>query len=205
MILLAAAAALAMKGEPPITQATPGRRKSDWVVDSLGGGLARYYPDLAVRTNVEGYVLLRCGVKPPGRLDNCEVVKETPPGFGFGEAALRMAPLFKRRVDLPEHPRAEDQTASLPLSFKLPRNFEPVMFKTFRIRIPGLPAGHAEVSCQVFAGRLDNCSVAMAERPELEAPALKAARDFVPGDLPLGMRLTLPFLFEPPEQSVQKP
>lgn len=40
---------------------------------------------------VEGTVALHCVVTAEGRLDNCEVVEETPQGRGFGPAALAAA------------------------------------------------------------------------------------------------------------------
>jgi periplasmic protein TonB len=52
--------------------------------------LARYYPRRAIERGVEGFVLLDCLVATSGRL-NCSVLSETPSGWQFGEAALRIA------------------------------------------------------------------------------------------------------------------
>lgn len=52
--------------------------------------LARYYPRRALAREVEGAVTLDCLVSTAGRL-SCNVVSETPNGWGFGEAALRIA------------------------------------------------------------------------------------------------------------------
>jgi TonB family protein len=52
--------------------------------------LARYYPERALRREVEGRVVLDCGVSIRGALD-CAVVSETPANWGFGEAALRIS------------------------------------------------------------------------------------------------------------------
>ena len=52
--------------------------------------LARHYPDRALRREVEGRVVLDCGVSIRGALD-CAVVSETPANWGFGEAALRIS------------------------------------------------------------------------------------------------------------------
>lgn len=40
---------------------------------------------------VPGTVVLTCTVTVEGRLSGCEIVEETPPGRGFGQAALRSA------------------------------------------------------------------------------------------------------------------
>lgn len=51
---------------------------------------ARYYPRAAFVQGVEGRVVLDCLVEVSGRLA-CAVTSETPPGQGFGEAALAIA------------------------------------------------------------------------------------------------------------------
>lgn len=52
--------------------------------------LARYFPARALAMGREGQVVLDCAVGTDGRL-SCAVVSETPPGWGFGEAALRIS------------------------------------------------------------------------------------------------------------------
>jgi periplasmic protein TonB len=52
--------------------------------------LARYYPARAIERNIEGDVVLNCLVRVSGLLD-CEVVSESPAGWGFSQAALRIA------------------------------------------------------------------------------------------------------------------
>jgi periplasmic protein TonB len=52
--------------------------------------LTRYYPDRALGRNIEGEAVLNCLVATSGLL-NCDVVSETPTGWGFGEAAQRIA------------------------------------------------------------------------------------------------------------------
>lgn len=45
----------------------------------------------AKRARVDGMVTLRCTIRLDSRLENCRVVSETPVGFGFGAAAVRVA------------------------------------------------------------------------------------------------------------------
>jgi periplasmic protein TonB len=52
--------------------------------------LARYYPARAVDRAIEGEVMLDCLVSTAGALD-CRVLTETPTGWGFGNAARRIA------------------------------------------------------------------------------------------------------------------
>ena len=68
-------------GPPEITNPRWLRRPRD---------LAAYYPRRAIDRGVTGEVVLDCLVSPVGRLA-CSVVSETPPNWGFGEAALRIS------------------------------------------------------------------------------------------------------------------
>jgi hypothetical protein len=49
------------------------------------------YPERALKTGVSGFAVIRCDAKPDDQLDDCAVDEESPPGFGFGEATLRLA------------------------------------------------------------------------------------------------------------------
>lgn len=57
-----------------------------WVVpfDESAG---QAFPDRALAAKVAGDVVLDCGVRADGRLSDCDVRRETPPGYGFGQAA----------------------------------------------------------------------------------------------------------------------
>lgn len=52
--------------------------------------LSRYYPRRALLRGVEGAVALDCIVSITGHL-GCSVISEAPRGWGFGDAALRIA------------------------------------------------------------------------------------------------------------------
>jgi protein TonB len=56
--------------------------------------LARYYPPRAIERDIEGDVVLNCLVRVSGLLD-CEVVSESPAGWGFSRAALRIADAYR--------------------------------------------------------------------------------------------------------------
>ncbi len=57
--------------------------------------LARYYPPQATIAGVNGRAVMTCLVTAEGSVSDCQVVDETPPGLGFGGAAVAMAPLFR--------------------------------------------------------------------------------------------------------------
>lgn len=71
--------------------------RPDWVRKPNGDDLARFYPDRAQRLEMEGRVVLLCHVQNDGLLRLCEIIEETPPGYDFGAAVLKMAPLFRMR------------------------------------------------------------------------------------------------------------
>jgi hypothetical protein len=52
--------------------------------------VARYYPAAALRRQIAGQVLLRCGPYGPAKGFVCRVTGETPGAQGFGAAAMRM-------------------------------------------------------------------------------------------------------------------
>ena len=74
----------------------------DWRKMPTGDDLAREYPPLASMMNIEGKATITCTVEVEGRLDQCRVLSESPAGFGFGAATMRMAAYFEMipaRVD----------------------------------------------------------------------------------------------------------
>jgi hypothetical protein len=52
------------------------------------------FPDNALRQGVGGEAMLKCFVAYDGALDKCVVIEDSPAGWGFGDAALGLAPTF---------------------------------------------------------------------------------------------------------------
>jgi len=79
------------------------------------------YPSKAADEDVSGRVVVSCTVTPKYRLRDCEVVESSPPGYNFGEAALKIA----RAMTLPEKDRAKGQPGEVvrvPIRFKMPED-----------------------------------------------------------------------------------
>jgi len=74
--------------------------------------LRSYYPARAAAAGLDGEATLRCDITPQIVLLNCRLKSENPAGFGFGEAALRLAKLSR------PNPRAQ-----LPASRGAPMRF----------------------------------------------------------------------------------
>ena len=53
-------------------------------------------PQAARAARRAGRASVNCVIRSDTRLEDCRIVSETPPGLGFGEAALRIAPMYFR-------------------------------------------------------------------------------------------------------------
>ena len=85
-----------------------------------GEDMARYYPDRAQRMEVGGTARMSCAIGARGALESCQVLSESPPEYGFGDAALKVSRLFRYS------PESIDGTTTgepvvIPFSFAVPR------------------------------------------------------------------------------------
>lgn len=112
----------------------------------------QYYPAAARKLNIEGFASIACYVRADGALRDCVVQSEDPPGNGFGEAALQMAPLFKMRPATSDGQPIESPTPIIiPIKFRLPvYGFEVARRLTKSVSDPRVKAW---VSRIVAAGR----------------------------------------------------
>lgn len=90
-----------------------------WVRRPAGEDLARVYPIPAQRANMAGRAVMSCSVTAAGLLTNCVAASESPAGQGFGEAALKLAPLFAMSSDVGGQSVAGG-TVRIPIIFRLP-------------------------------------------------------------------------------------
>ena len=74
--------------DPPLAY-DPARyvRQVHWYLPQDPAKAARVFPQKAAAKKLEGDVVLDCGVNAQGRLSDCETVRETPAGYGFGASA----------------------------------------------------------------------------------------------------------------------
>lgn len=59
--------------------------------------VSNFYPDRALRMEMEGTAMLDCMVQPDGALADCSVTAERPRNYQFGEAALQLSKIFRLR------------------------------------------------------------------------------------------------------------
>ncbi|MBU2118161.1 MAG: TonB family protein [Alphaproteobacteria bacterium] len=126
LILLAPGGAWAQSGElePPAVVTPPSlvlvAPRPAMITNPRWGQPPRLiYPEAALSGNVEGAVVMACRVRGDGRFQDCEVVSETPSGYGFAAAAMegsRTARVHPRTVD----GLAVDARATWTARFRLP-------------------------------------------------------------------------------------
>jgi protein TonB len=89
--IIAAAAAVSAPGLdiPPA---------SAWQRTPTGAEFAQVYPLRPQRLSQGGEVHLRCRVTREGDVVDCSVTSESPENFGFGDAALKLMPLFQMKA-----------------------------------------------------------------------------------------------------------
>jgi periplasmic protein TonB len=111
-----------IKPAPPPTPPRPSViTNPDWARRPSGEDVARYYPDRAMRMNIEGRATLSCQVTAKGTLENCSVDSEEPADQDFGAAALRMSKLFRMRPKTQDGAPVEGGTVRIPIRFTLPK------------------------------------------------------------------------------------
>lgn len=138
------------------------------------------YPQDALRQNVEGHVVLRCGLTADALLKSCDVLTELPRGYGFGRAAKSLVPLFKGeplgdalkalatlRVDVPFGFSRSGQPDLAKARWT--RKFDPdAVLQAFpeEAAKAGLAGGRASLDCAAAKdGSLDDCRVVGEDPP----------------------------------------
>jgi TonB family protein len=91
-------------------------REPEWLRKPSAEDMKAAWPVEAARSGKPGKVVLRCEVDPQGLLQKCAVLSETPPGLGFGGAALMIAPSFKMKPRL-ENGQPVRGVVTIPIAF----------------------------------------------------------------------------------------
>jgi len=112
--LLGAGAVWAAKPAAPLLITQP-----DWTRKPTGDDLKRYYPAEAMKAGAEGSAVIDCGVARDGRLRNCAIHAEKPARYRFGEAALKMTPLFQMQPTRVNGKPTAGGHVRIPIRFKL--------------------------------------------------------------------------------------
>jgi TonB family protein len=101
----------------------------DWISRPTARDLAELYPKAAAARRLEGQAVLRCGVEADGSLSGCSVSDESPPGEGFGDAALAMSSRFRMRPMTRDGAPVAGGRVNIPIRFGLP-SAQPLTLET---------------------------------------------------------------------------
>lgn len=110
---------LMLAGAPTAQAHQPVVVEPDWAAPMREEDLISAYPPEALKQGHEGRVLLHCRVHHDGSLSDCQVTQETPPGEGFGEAALKLQPKIKMKPKTVDGQAVDDGEVEIPLNFKM--------------------------------------------------------------------------------------
>lgn len=91
-------------------------RSPVWAGPAQTPGGQEFTPERATRQAVNGHVMLLCRSHAvDGHVSDCRVAYESPPGWGFGSAAMRMAANFN--VNRSTTPPRPDGLVLVPIRF----------------------------------------------------------------------------------------
>ncbi len=119
-VALALALAGAAHAQPGMTITNP-----DWIRQPEAKDLARHYPKIANRFEIEGRAMLSCKVDVKGRLNSCSTSDVSPSNLGFASAAIAVSDLFEMRPQTLNGLPVDGAEVRIPLRFTLPADPPP--------------------------------------------------------------------------------
>jgi len=81
--------------------------------------MGQYYPERAQRMEVQGRTILTCSSVKDEHLSGCRVTEETPPGYGFGIAAMKTSEFLRYSPEAIDGVQV-DGPLVMPFTFSLP-------------------------------------------------------------------------------------
>ncbi|MGH6911666.1 MAG: energy transducer TonB, partial [Phenylobacterium sp.] len=97
------------------------RQAPYWLRKPSGDDIAAVYPREAALRGLDGAGAIQCEVGPQGSMTSCVIVEESPAGYGFGLAALKLSTRFKLKPMERDGVPVSGGTIKIPIRFRLPR------------------------------------------------------------------------------------
>ena len=93
----------------------------DWLRLPTGNDVVHYYPEQARLKSIGGRAVISCKVSADLHVEACTVISEDPPGFGFGDAAIKLSKLFIMKPNGRDGtPAVIGASVTLPIRFEVP-------------------------------------------------------------------------------------
>jgi TonB family protein len=152
----------------------------DWLRKPTAEELAAAWPAEATKQGVtQGRVIIACSVMVDGKLSDCVVKEETPPGAGLAAAALGLAETMRMRPRMVDGHAVEGARVTIPVNFVKPAGHAAVVTNPEWLRKPTFdqlmavfPAkangasGLAVIKCIVKTDGLVRACTIQSEKPE---------------------------------------
>jgi tetratricopeptide (TPR) repeat protein len=111
-----------------------------------------YEPDKAYRNGVDGKATLRCRESPTGELSDCSVVSESPTGFNFGDASLK---LVKRgALNQPRQAGEAAREVRFDVPFTLPAEMHDAVNQTYFEALDAMGEGRSADAIEALNGAI---------------------------------------------------